>query len=173
MAGPPYIVPSTRPHVSRLSIPSLPPTFTPPIPIHALISLTLFPAASLLHFGIILYSSSIVNIFTRFSTSPSSLAGGVDTALPNQLSGRPAGRSASGVIVPLTGNVFVLSFRNLGNQADSLLLSDDEVVGRVGDGHGEAHVDARLKRTMSAMLFLAKSVEVSGPGILAEFIWRR
>jgi hypothetical protein len=63
-----------------------------------------------------------------------------------------------------------LSFRNLGNQADSLLLSDDEVVGRVGDGHGEAHVDARLKRTMSAMLFLAKSVEVSGPGILAGYM---
>jgi hypothetical protein len=66
--------------------------------------------------------------------------------------------------------VFVLSLRILGNHNDSLLLSDDAVVGRVGDGHGEADVDARLNRTMSAMLFRAKSVEVSGPGILAGYL---
>jgi hypothetical protein len=32
-------------------------------------------------------------------------------------------------------------------------------VGRVGGEHGEGHVDARLNKTRSSMLFRAKSVE--------------
>lgn len=125
------------------SYPVSPPTnIYTPIPKPFLNPLTLSLAASLLHFGNIIYSSSCINTFVRSSTS--SLGGGVVLFdLANQLTGR----SAFGV-VGVVGNVFaLLILRNFGNQGVSLLSYDD--VDRVGDGEGEGRVGARLNVTIS------------------------
>jgi hypothetical protein len=114
--------------------------------------LTLSLAASLLHSGNIIHSSSAVNLVSPAPSSSllslSLLDSGVALVdLANQLRRHSAcGDVGADGDIP-DGNVLAFSFRNRGNQ-DGESLSEEDVLERVGE---EGMVEARLNITMSAM----------------------